>query len=210
MTWHYSTAGRPAGPITHDELIRLIASGGLGPDDLVRGEGMDTWQTAGGVPGLFSPPEADGVVLFSPAAGAPSSEAHAATTPAVAAAAPAASTPLPGPDDQGFFSLKGRASRHAYALQMMGLFFVWALGVLIMAGIGVPFGWPLVTLACTVSWAFPAARRLHDLDFSGWGALAGYIPVAGLVVGVLLFFMQGTAGPNRYGPEPVAPVDPAA
>ncbi len=48
-----------------------------------------------------------------------------------------------------------------------------------------------------------AARRLHDQDRSAWFLLLGLIPLVNLI---LLVFMclDGTPGPNRFGPDPKA------
>jgi uncharacterized membrane protein YhaH (DUF805 family) len=46
-------------------------------------------------------------------------------------------------------------------------------------------------------------RRLHDQDKSGWFVLLGLVPFGGII---LLIFMviEGTPGPNRFGPDPKA------
>ncbi|HEX8527822.1 DUF805 domain-containing protein [Allosphingosinicella sp.] len=45
-----------------------------------------------------------------------------------------------------------------------------------------------------------AVRRAHDQDKSGWLVL---IPIYNLI----LMFIEGTRGPNRFGPDPQAPID---
>jgi len=52
-------------------------------------------------------------------------------------------------------------------------------------------------------------RRLHDLDQTGWLLLLMFIPLVGLPMLVVLLFAPGTAGPNRYGPQPGAAGRPA-
>ena len=47
-------------------------------------------------------------------------------------------------------------------------------------------------------------RRLHDLDKSGWHILIGLIPLIGAVILIVWYATQGTSGPNRYGPDPLA------
>jgi uncharacterized membrane protein YhaH (DUF805 family) len=42
-----------------------------------------------------------------------------------------------------------------------------------------------------------AVRRMHDQDKSGWFIL---IPIYGFI----LLFIEGTRGPNRFGPDPKA------
>jgi uncharacterized membrane protein YhaH (DUF805 family) len=44
-------------------------------------------------------------------------------------------------------------------------------------------------------------RRLHDTDKSGWMMLIGLIPFGGIVL-LVFFCMEGTRGPNQYGPDP--------
>jgi uncharacterized membrane protein YhaH (DUF805 family) len=45
-------------------------------------------------------------------------------------------------------------------------------------------------------------RRLHDQDKSGWLALLTFIPYVGSLVLVWFMASDGTAGANRYGPDP--------
>lgn len=66
-------------------------------------------------------------------------------------------------------------------------------------------------IACCVlqlAFALPVlavqVRRLHDTDRSGLLVLVSAIPLGGLVLLVLLL-MPGTAGDNRFGPDPRRP-----
>lgn len=52
-------------------------------------------------------------------------------------------------------------------------------------------------------------RRLHDRDMSGWWYLGfiviSMIPIIGMIAGIgflVLMFLPGTPGPNRFGPDP--------
>lgn len=47
-------------------------------------------------------------------------------------------------------------------------------------------------------------RRLHDQDKSGWFVLLGLVPIANIVL-LVFMFLEGTKGPNRYGPDPKDP-----
>lgn len=47
------------------------------------------------------------------------------------------------------------------------------------------------------------ARRLHDIGWSGWWSLLGFVPVVGFVT-LLLAFVRGQKGANRFGPDPLA------
>jgi uncharacterized membrane protein YhaH (DUF805 family) len=55
----------------------------------------------------------------------------------------------------------------------------------------------LPSLAVTV-------RRLHDTGRSGWWWLIAFVPVIGAVVLIVFMCLEGTHGPNAYGPDPKA------
>lgn len=48
------------------------------------------------------------------------------------------------------------------------------------------------------------ARRLHDLNYSGWWALLEFIPFINFLLILYLFFKQGEQRANKYGPKPSA------
>ena len=45
-------------------------------------------------------------------------------------------------------------------------------------------------------------RRFHDQDLSGWFVLLGFIPYLGWLIMVIFMCIDGTAGANRFGPDP--------
>ena len=47
-------------------------------------------------------------------------------------------------------------------------------------------------------------RRLHDQDKSGWWILIALIPLIGGIWLFILYLIDGTPGPNRFGPDPKA------
>lgn len=49
-----------------------------------------------------------------------------------------------------------------------------------------------------------AVRRAHDQDKSGWFIL---IPIYGWII---VWFLEGTRGPNRFGPDPKGAADTQA
>jgi uncharacterized membrane protein YhaH (DUF805 family) len=46
-------------------------------------------------------------------------------------------------------------------------------------------------------------RRLHDTNRSGWWILIGLIPFIGGIAIIVLMVLEGTAGHNQYGDDPV-------
>lgn len=62
----------------------------------------------------------------------------------------------------------------------------------------------LATLIVTVMGVILGVRRLNDMNASGWLMLLALLPLANFVLWLVLFFVPGSKGPNRYGP-PAAP-----
>ncbi len=53
-----------------------------------------------------------------------------------------------------------------------------------------------------------SVKRCHDRDRSGWFLLIYFIPIIGeLWVSIELGFLRGTAGANRFGPDPLQRAD---
>lgn len=48
-------------------------------------------------------------------------------------------------------------------------------------------------------------RRFHDQDKSGWFILLGFIPYVGGIIALVFMCLEGTRGPNRFGPDPKDP-----
>lgn len=121
------------------------------------------------------------------------------------------------------FSFRGRVTRLDYWLFHLAWFGAMAvLGVfLIVSGVFVREGnallpWVVVTIAglayLASIWPYLAIsiKRCHDRNKSGWWMLLwiglSLIPYVGVLAGlwclVELGFLDGTQGPNRFGPSP--------
>ena len=61
----------------------------------------------------------------------------------------------------------------------------------------------LYVLAVFVPSMAVTVRRFHDQDKSGWMLLLGLIPGIGGIILFVFMCLEGTRGPNRYGPDPV-------
>lgn len=108
-----------------------------------------------------------------------------------------------------YADFSGRSRRKEYWMFLLGVVIAAIVlsvveNVLGLAGMIGPYG-PLTTLlmlgvlipsiACQV-------RRFHDQDKSGWFVLIGLIPFIGGLIVLVFMLMEGTRGPNQYGPDP--------
>lgn len=103
------------------------------------------------------------------------------------------------------FQFDGRINRAKWWLGVVILWGVQAVlygvfggsdGNLGIVGIvGLLLLWP--TLAIYI-------KRWHDRDKSGWWTLILFIPIIGFIWGLIeLGMLEGTKGPNQYGPDPL-------
>ena len=116
---------------------------------------------------------------------------------------------------------EGRARRSEYWLFVLFQFIVLIgaiiIGVVLDKAIGAggdsqvgPYGmftvllYMVVVLGLFIPSLAVAVRRLHDSDKSGWLYLIAFIPFGGIVL-LVFFCLDGTHGPNKYGPDPKAP-----
>ncbi len=119
---------------------------------------------------------------------------------------------LDGPDQPSltelFFLPHGRLSRRAFwlygvavllGLNLLGVVLLGIAGVrteTAEAWVNLLLVWPAVAVSI---------KRWHDRDKSGWWVLVALVPVVGWVwMLVDNGCIRGTAGPNRYGPDPLA------
>jgi uncharacterized membrane protein YhaH (DUF805 family) len=110
-----------------------------------------------------------------------------------------------------FFGLNGRISPAVYFLAgllvfIMQLFPIYRI-MLVAEGSAAAQGWGLAFLAAVLvaAWANFAltVKRLHDFGKpAGWAAVTLII---GFIVFIVLAFVKGDAGPNRYGERTNAP-----
>lgn len=61
----------------------------------------------------------------------------------------------------------------------------------------------IYSLAVLIPTITVGVRRLHDLDRSGWWLLLVLIPLLGSLLLLIYFCFRGTAGPNRFGADPL-------
>lgn len=115
---------------------------------------------------------------------------------------------------QMLFSARGRIRRRDFWLCLIG---TWLTGTVIVAVLTLQFSvflhteeastlavWPSgLYLACLWVSACLQIKRWHDRDKSGWWILINGFPLIGsLWAMVETGFLDGTQGPNPYGPSP--------
>lgn len=109
-----------------------------------------------------------------------------------------------------FTSLEGRIGRQSY---WMGILAMAVIGVAaslldVMLGTMNERGYGIISGLAGLIMIYPAivlyAKRWHDRNKSGWWSLIALVPIiGGIWMLIELGFLKGTAGPNRFGPEPV-------
>ncbi|MFY1634608.1 DUF805 domain-containing protein [Solwaraspora sp. WMMB335] len=102
----------------------------------------------------------------------------------------------------------GRARRSEYWWFFLFSFLVSIVTSILDVVLGTDFDGSngLFSLIATLALLLPSlavgVRRLHDTDRSGWWILIGIIPIIGTIVLLVFFALDGTPGPNRFGPSP--------
>lgn len=112
-----------------------------------------------------------------------------------------------------YADFSGRSRRKEYWMFVLGVFIVAIVLSIIenMAGlsgmVGGVYG-PLMTiffLGILIPSIAVQVRRFHDQDKSGWFVLLALIPFVGGLVVLVFMCLEGTRGPNRFGPDPKDP-----
>ena len=67
------------------------------------------------------------------------------------------------------------------------------------AGMIIQIIWSLVVLLPTLG---VGARRLHDINKSGWLLLIALIPIVGEIILIIWWIKEGDKAENQYGPVP--------
>ncbi len=112
-----------------------------------------------------------------------------------------------------YADFSGRSRRKEYWMFVLGVFLAVIVlgiveGVVGLSGmVGGVYG-PLTTiffLGILVPSIAVQIRRFHDQDKSGWFVLLAFIPLVGSIAVLVFMCLEGTRGPNRFGPDPKDP-----
>jgi uncharacterized membrane protein YhaH (DUF805 family) len=105
---------------------------------------------------------------------------------------------------QKAFDWSGRATRPEFWWWYLAAFIIDLIAyILFVAVIGHAIGlilYYVVALLVLVPSLAVGARRLHDTDKSAWWLLLYFACGIGGIVVLILCALEGTPGPNKYGP----------
>ena len=105
-----------------------------------------------------------------------------------------------------YVNFSDRASRSEYWYWTLFYFIGAIVTAAIDAAIGMSVTSGLFGLAMLLPSLAIAIRRLHDLDRTGWWVLLWFVVLIGWIILIIWFCTRGTAGPNRFGPDPLGGV----
>jgi len=94
----------------------------------------------------------------------------------------------------------GRSSKAAYWWWFLFALIVYVVAYIISAAIGSLIIYYLAALALLLPGLAVGVRRLHDTGKTGWWILIAIIPFGFIVL--IVFYLQDSEGPNKYGPGP--------
>lgn len=102
-----------------------------------------------------------------------------------------------------YFVIDGRAQRSQYWWYALFTFIV----AIVATGLDTVIGFPILYMIFALGTLAPSIcvgiRRMHDKDKSGWWLLISFVPIIGILYVLYLFVTPGTAGDNRFGPDPL-------
>lgn len=106
-----------------------------------------------------------------------------------------------------YVTFEGRAARSEYWwFTLFNVAGQLLLGVVDMAVLGMTEITPLSSLfalALFLPGISVTVRRLHDKDRSGWWFWIALVPIIGWLLMLYWMVTPGTAGANRFGPDPL-------
>ncbi|MBQ3635911.1 MAG: DUF805 domain-containing protein [Bacteroidales bacterium] len=104
---------------------------------------------------------------------------------------------------ENYVNFNGRARRKEF-WQFILVNFVISIVVSIIAGMIGQWLSYLYSLALLLPGLSVGARRLHDINKSGWLQLLGIIPLIGIILLIYWWAQPGDKGDNPKGPDPKA------
>jgi uncharacterized membrane protein YhaH (DUF805 family) len=104
-----------------------------------------------------------------------------------------------------YATFSGRAARSEYWYWTLFTIIASVVAEIIDSVLGLGLVGFIVSLALLLPSIAVAVRRLHDIDRTGWWLLIAFTGV-GIILLIVWDCIQGTTGPNRFGPDPLGTV----
>lgn len=95
---------------------------------------------------------------------------------------------------------EGRASRSEYWWFFLFNITLYVAAIVLDSILSFGFLSMIVSLGLLAPSLAVGARRLHDINKSGWWQLLYLIPLIGFIIVLIFLVKQGDAGENRFGP----------
>jgi uncharacterized membrane protein YhaH (DUF805 family) len=101
------------------------------------------------------------------------------------------------------FSFRGRMEISAYWAVLVSGLAVFVIGIIFVMDVTGRPGAVAVPIILG-KWMMLAAlaKRWHDCGYPGWLCLLNFVPGVGVASAVIVGFMAGTAGRNKFGEDP--------
>lgn len=103
-----------------------------------------------------------------------------------------------------YVDFNGRASRSEFWYWMLFSTLVQIVVDILSGSAQFPLAL-VATLVLLLPGLAVGARRLHDIDRTGWWQLLWLVPLIGWIVLIVWACTKGTAVGNRFGADPLAP-----
>lgn len=109
-----------------------------------------------------------------------------------------------------YADFQGRARRSEYwlfvLLQIIVIIPLAIIGAIVSGGDTDSAIYNIIVIVPLLAFLVPSiavtVRRLHDTNRSGWWYFIGLVPLIGGIWLFVLTVLDGTPGPNRFGPDP--------
>ena len=111
-----------------------------------------------------------------------------------------------------YATFSGRASRSEYWYYVLFYVILYTITMVIdsalfPAPIGAESAMHPISTILSLILMLPSlavtARRLHDINRSGWFQLLVFIPIIGFIILIIWYCQKSDAGDNRFGPAPI-------
>jgi uncharacterized membrane protein YhaH (DUF805 family) len=101
-----------------------------------------------------------------------------------------------------YVTFSGRAARSEFWFWTLFSFLANLMAAIVDGVLGLGFVGLVVLLALLLPGIAVSARRLHDLDRTGWWLLIAFTCI-GIILLIVWDCMKGTTGSNRFGADPL-------